>query len=103
VCILNAETIRNPFSAKRKLLKNIVEQHGTVEFKQNAFTEAERKTGVEIAIVRLEKRTENTFKFGQFEEELEYFGEVKEMGIQTPDRIENIIQDYARAKEMYAE
>lgn len=104
VFILNAETLKNPYSAKRKLIHQIIEDnHGTVEYKKNAFKDAERTTGVEIAIVRVTKKTENSFKFQNFETECEYFAEEKEMWIQTPDRIENLIQDYNRTKEMFAE
>ncbi len=54
VCILNAETIRNPFSNTRKELLKQLEKYGaTYEFISNAFTEAERPTSVDIVIVRL--------------------------------------------------
>lgn len=57
VAIINAETVRNPFSAERKLLASIIDRYGEVEFIENAFavTEAERKTSVEVALVYLRK------------------------------------------------
>lgn len=55
ICLLNAETIRNPYSNKRKLLANILEKYNAeIEFVQNAFSNAERKTDVEVAIIRVE-------------------------------------------------
>jgi hypothetical protein len=58
VCILNAETIKNPYSAKRKLLVNLIEQYGSVEFIEDAFTDpdTQRKTQVEIALIHMEKK-----------------------------------------------
>lgn len=54
VCILNAETIRNPYSYTRKqLLKVIDEMEGTVEDCGKAFVAAERKTAVDAVIVRV--------------------------------------------------
>ena len=52
VCILNAETIRNPYSNVRKhLAAKLTQLSARIEFVQNAFLQAERKTDVEIAIV----------------------------------------------------
>ena len=54
VCLLNAETIRNPYSYTRQKLLEAIETHGgTVEECGKAFLSAERKTGVEVAIVRM--------------------------------------------------
>lgn len=55
ICLLNAETIKNPYSNKRKLLVNTLDKYGAeIEFVKNAFSNAERKTDVEVAIVRVE-------------------------------------------------
>lgn len=58
VAIINAETIRNPFSKERELLASIIKDNGEVEFLDGAFAvpEAERKTGVEVALVYLRKK-----------------------------------------------
>ena len=54
-CILNAETIRNPFTNRRRLLqKQLLDMNAEVTFHQNAFSDGERKTDVEIAIVKIE-------------------------------------------------
>ena len=57
VCLLNAETIRNPFSNKRKaLLQKLKEYHAEYEYVQNAFasgTSAERHADVEVVIISL--------------------------------------------------
>jgi hypothetical protein len=52
VCLLNADTLRNPYSYIRKfLLQMIVKYNADVEYLENAFSEAERRTNVEVAMV----------------------------------------------------
>lgn len=55
VCLLNEETIKNPHTAKRKLLASIIERHGTVEYLGDCFSTGERKTGVNVVMVYLKK------------------------------------------------
>jgi hypothetical protein len=54
-CVLNAETIRNPHTKRRQDLAALIAQHGSVEMVGNAFTQAQRKTNVDVCIVRLTK------------------------------------------------
>lgn len=52
VCLLNAETIRNPYTNRRKVLvQNLHEHNARIEFIENAFRHAQRPTDVEIALV----------------------------------------------------
>lgn len=52
VCLLNAETIRNPYTNRRKVLvQNLREHNARIEFIENAFRHAQRPTDVEIALV----------------------------------------------------
>lgn len=65
-CILNAETLRNLFSNRRRFLANKLHELGAdVTFLIEAFTEAERKTDVDIAIVKMSipepKRNSNIY------------------------------------------
>lgn len=54
-CLCNAETLKNPYSNNRKLLLEKIEKYnGSVEYIENAFVDAERKTGVEVALIRLD-------------------------------------------------
>lgn len=55
VCLLNAETIFNPYSATRKeLVDQLEELRADVQFVKNAFsTDAERKADVDVAIVKV--------------------------------------------------
>lgn len=58
VAIVNAETIRNPFSNERQMLNNLIDRFGEVEFIEKAFVvpEAERKTEVDVALIYLCKK-----------------------------------------------
>ena len=64
-CLLNAETIRNPYTNERKLLQQLLaEYNARIEFVKDSFKHAERKTGVEVAIIYLdikEQRRPSTF------------------------------------------
>ena len=55
VCLLNAETLKNPCTKERlDLQRKLTEYNAKIEFIQDAFLEAERKTGVEIALVKVQ-------------------------------------------------
>lgn len=52
VCILNAETLKNPYTVYRQDLKFQLEDYkAEIEFIEKAFSDAERKTSVDIAMV----------------------------------------------------
>lgn len=54
-CLLNAETLRNPYTeARRQLVKKLAGYGAKVEYQSNAFSSAERRTNVEIAIVSVD-------------------------------------------------
>lgn len=54
ICLLNAETLKNAYTAERKvLLDRLNELQATIEYVEDAFLDAERKTPVEIAIVKV--------------------------------------------------
>lgn len=53
-CILNAETIRNPYTNERKVLVQQLEKlHADIKYIQNAFVSTEHPTGVEVAIIKV--------------------------------------------------
>ena len=55
VCLLNAETLKNPCTNNRQDLKRkLTEYNAKIEFIQDAFLDAERKTAVEIALVKVQ-------------------------------------------------
>lgn len=62
VCLLNAETLKNPCTNTRKDLLTKLEQYNAdIEYIENAFVDAERQTYVEIALIKINipKKTES--------------------------------------------
>ncbi|WP_257474752.1 class I SAM-dependent methyltransferase [Bacillus velezensis] len=52
VCLLNAETLKNPYSNDRKfLIRKLEEINAEIEYIQNAFSNSERSTEVETALI----------------------------------------------------
>lgn len=52
VCLLNAETIRNPYTETRKELASLLNEYNAdIEYITDSFTDAERSTDVEIALI----------------------------------------------------
>lgn len=62
VAIINAETVKNPFSAERAHLARLIQEHGRVEYIKDAFMDpdTQRKTEVEVALVHLVKQAETS-------------------------------------------
>lgn len=53
-CILNAETLRNPYTVRRQMLvKKLNELDAEIEYVDNAFADAERKANVDVALIRV--------------------------------------------------
>jgi hypothetical protein len=60
VCLLNAETIRNPHTDERKRLAALIQEHdGTVEELGSCFRGADRTTDVDVVLVHLKKAAED--------------------------------------------
>jgi len=54
VFLLNAETLKNPYTNTRKeLARRLAELNTDIEYIQDAFIDAERPTGVEIALIHI--------------------------------------------------
>lgn len=52
ICILNAQTIKNPYSNERDRLIRLLEQYNAeIEYLENAFSNSERHTDVEVALI----------------------------------------------------
>ena len=55
ICILNAETLRNPYTNERKMLvKELETLNASIIYQKGEFESAERTTSVEIAVVDVE-------------------------------------------------
>lgn len=100
VCLLNAETIRNPHTNQKLDLVSRLEDLGAeIEYIQNAFLDAERKTAVEVALItiKIEREVENDLFAGAEDRVREHQteeidGQIKDVA--KPDTIEAVVDDY---------
>ena len=54
-CVLNAETLLNPYTNRRKVLREHLEKLGAdVSYIDGAFSDGERKTDVRVAIIKID-------------------------------------------------
>lgn len=107
VCILNAETIRNPYTKRRKLLLDKINEYGSYEFLEEEFKNAERKTNVEIALVRLviDKKNESfDFDFdSQEEQKIDFDFDLVNNQLAREDLIGNLNLRYEEVRREYVE
>ena len=107
VCLLNSETIRNPYSEKRKLLRRLIEENGSVEELGQVFKGAERRTDVEVSLVRLNKRQEQPlFEFNAPDKRTRtYQGEREAVDLESQvaksDMIEAFVSSYQQVGQAY--
>lgn len=53
-CILNAETVRNPYTNRRRfLVRKLTELEAEIEYVEGAFSNSERRTNVEVALIKI--------------------------------------------------
>ena len=73
VCLLNAETLNNAYSnARQDLLTKLEDYNADIEFIKDAFSDAERTTNVEIALIKIDipkKQNDSTILTGLKREE----------------------------------
>ena len=55
IALCNAQTIENAYSMSRKELKSIIDLHGSFKNLKDCFLNSERKTGVEIGLIKILK------------------------------------------------
>ena len=105
VCLLNSNTLKNPYSNERKrLIQRLKELDAEIEYIPNAFDDidSQRKTGVEVALIyiNIEKTVEHDLFGSMNEEELletEELGGCKEL--QTKNNMENLVIEYNATRE----
>ena len=99
VCLLNAETIKNPFTQSRKYLAELLEKYNAqIEFIENGFNTAERKTDVEVALVKIvippRKEESTIYEHFKNEEHYEEFNTDEKTEIEVTDFLKSIINRY---------
>lgn len=102
ISLMNWETYNNSYSYSRSELKEIIRTYGNCVNLGNVFNTAERKTEVEIGLVRLYKPRTGSQEFEGFfmDEEPE---ELQENGIMKFDGIREIVQRYIGAVKCFEE
>lgn len=103
VSLINYESYDNAYSSERRILKNRIAEYGKIEFLGDVFSDADRKTGVEIGLIRLWKpKEEGDDEFeGYFDMSEEY--ESQGEGVMQFNEIRNIVNRYVGAVKMFDE
>lgn len=98
VCLLNAETIKNPYSVYRQALVNKLEElKADIEYIEGSFELADRKTSVEVALIYIDKRIDvKTLLFDGLSEVKENIDVSIEEGkhLKKTNKIASLIEDY---------
>lgn len=109
VCLLNSETINNPYTKRRELLIKIIKESGTTEELGNCFSDAERTTNVNVTLVRLTKKPkvkklDFTFDSVGSASKTENIGDFNYQNpMAVKDKIGNMITQFSKVKEHYIE
>ncbi len=98
IYLLNAETLKNPnTNTKKELVRKLDELGAEIEYIQNAFIDAERPTGVEIALINItvERKVEDDLFAGARDEAQESKDEIKEENaLSTGRTIQELVASY---------
>ena len=100
VCLLNSETLNNTFSNTRKDLKRKLDElNADIEIIENSFYDAERKTNVEIALIKIIIPTKERESFiysnnlKESEQQAEYEEQEQNFLVQN-DYLKAIVEQY---------
>ncbi|MDF3076161.1 MAG: hypothetical protein K0S09_50 [Sphingobacteriaceae bacterium] len=102
VALCNYQTLANDYSSYRKQLLSLIRDYGKSENLGDVFSEAERKTSIEIGLVHLYKpKTDNDF--GDYFESEEDEPEYQSNGIMGYNAVREVVQRYVNACKLYDE
>ncbi|WP_395546766.1 MULTISPECIES: DUF4942 domain-containing protein [unclassified Lacrimispora] len=99
VCLLNAETLRNQCNNDRVMLARLLEEYGAgIEYIKNAFTDAERKTDVEVALIKVQlpevKRQSFIFDGLKMTKEQQEYEQTENAYLAENDLFKSIVSQY---------
>lgn len=96
--ILNKETLDNAYSSKRQALLRRLEEHdASIEYVSSAFTDAERRTDVEVALIRVKVKKAN--KGRSIYDSIPFFTADRS---ETKETLETSLSSYVKASEIEA-
>lgn len=100
ISLANANTITNVYTSSRKELKSLIDLYGTSESLGDCFSDAERRTGAEIALIKLTKpgADYNTEFEGFFMEEEE---EQQESGLISYNVVRDLVGRYVESIKIF--
>ena len=105
-CLLPETTIKNPSNKEMYLVNQIIkDNNGSIEYLGNCFSDAERKTNVNVVLIKV-KRTKNTsfdfdFKPVSNNEKKYTFEDIENNQVASIDVFENLETRYNKVKEIY--
>lgn len=102
ICLLNNKTLENNYTRTRDELKYIIKEHGNSVNLGCIFNAADRKTNVEVSLVKLYKPQSESNEFEGFflDEEPQ---EAQENGIMKFDAIRDVVQRYIHSVKCFEE
>lgn len=104
ISLCNLDTIKNPYNKTRKELESVIDNYGEWKDLGNCFTDgAERKTGVKIGLVKLQKAGSNyntEFEGFFMEEDPE---EEQANGIMSYNVVRDLVNRYVAAVKLFDE
>lgn len=103
ITLLNAETVENPYTRKRKQLVALIQQHGIYINTGRSFEDAERSTSCEIGMIKFwkPKTGSSTDEWeGFFTEELQ---EDQYVGVMPYNFVRDVVNRYVGAVKLFDE
>lgn len=105
LCILNAETLLNLYSNKRKFLMNTLNNLGAkIQFVDNGFSDAERQTDVRVALIYIDipEPEHHSEIYEKFQKAKEYKEATEENSskLTTTNFLEDLIAQYNEEMEL---
>ena len=102
IALCNSQTVANTYSNKRKELHTIISNYGSTEKLGDCFSTAERKTFVDVSLVKIKKAGQNyDSEFDGFflDEEIEK----QENGIMSYNVVRDLVNRYTGSIKIYDE
>lgn len=96
VALCNWETINNTYSRSRRILNSKIKDYGSAINLGDVFSDSERKTGVNVGLVKLTKPGQQT-DFSDFFTNDEDEREKQENGLMSYNAVREIVQRYVNA------
>lgn len=103
VALCNWKTLANPYSKTRKELVSLISNYGYSENIGDLFSDAERKTGIDIGLIRLTKPSSSNTEFDDFFTDDEDEPERQENGLMSYNAVREVVQRYVNAVKLYDE